>query len=80
MSHHRRLSRGLRLLMSRESIADLWSVSGSQEQHSRAALKAIQLCQQLVQGLIPLLICANATPPTCKASTTSVSVQCHGQR
>lgn len=47
------------------ATAYLWAVGGSQQQHSLPPLKAIQLCEQLVQCLIPLLIEPQAALATC---------------
>jgi hypothetical protein len=38
----------------------LHAVGGRQEQHPGPPLEPIQLCQQLVQGLVPLVVVAHA--------------------
>ena len=52
-------------------MPNLWSVGGSQQQHSWAPLKAIQLRQQLIESLITLLISSNAAAPTWEESPPS---------
>ena len=43
----------------------LRAIGGCQEQHPLAPLKPVQLCQQLIQRLIPLLIQAQTTLAAC---------------
>ena len=49
----------------RRMSAHLCSVGGSQQQDPLPALKPIQLSEQLVQGLVPLLIHTNTPPAAC---------------
>lgn len=49
-----------------DTSAHLGAVGGCEQQHARAALKAVQLRQQLIQRLVPLLIRAQTSPPTCQ--------------
>ena len=56
--------------------ADLCSIGGGQKQDALSALETIQLGQQLVQGLIPLLVDTNASPAACKQTLLQRYIQC----
>ena len=46
----------------------LCTVGGSKQQHAWSGLEAVKLSEELIQGLVPLLIQAQAPPSACNAT------------